>query len=149
LKKARWPVAALTVASWSYLVSVAFSQNWPGGECPPARIALSAVVLWAPTAAFVLRPSKQCWPFGAAFFWSAFVAVAYMGLFEVRYPHFWDAATSQLDRLVRMYLKFDFDVVFPSLIRYKRSDQILAAIWAFLSIGCVWLLNRGLKRESA
>jgi hypothetical protein len=151
LKKARWPVAALTVASWSYLVSVAFSQNWPGGYCPPARIALSAVLLWAPTAAFVLRPSQQRWLFGAAFFWSAFAAFAYTGLSQVRYPHRSDVAmaTSQLDRFVRTDFRFDFDVVFPCLTRNTRADQILAAIWVFLSIACVWFLNRGLKRKSA
>jgi hypothetical protein len=148
LKKAGWPVAALTAASWSYLVFMAFSQSWPGGHCPPARYALGAVVLWAPAAALVLRPSKQGWLFGAVFFWSAFAAVAYTGLSEVRYPHRRDVATSQLGILVRMHFKFDFDVVFPSLIRNMGGDQILAAIWAFLSIGCVWLLNPDLKRRS-
>jgi len=48
-----------------------------------------------------------------------------------------------------MHFKFDFDVVFPSLIRNTRGDQILAAVWAFLTVACLWLLNLGWNRESA
>jgi len=149
LKKALWPVAALAAASFSYLVFMAFSQNWPGGDCPPARYALGAVLLWAPAAALVLRRWTQRWLFGAAFLWSALMAIAYTGFSAVRYPHMIDLATSQLDLLIRMHFKFDFDVVFPSLIRNTRGDQILAAVWAFLTVACLWLLNLGRNRESA
>jgi len=149
LKKALWPVAALTAASFSYLVFMAFSQNWPGGDCPPGRYALGAVLLWAPAAALVLCRWTQRWLFGAAFLWSAIMAIAYTGFSAVRYPHMIDLATSQLNLLVRMHFRFDFDVVFPSMIRNTRGDQMLAAVWAFLTVGCLWLLNLGWKRESA
>jgi hypothetical protein len=77
------------------------------------------------------------------------MAIAYTGFSAVRYPHMIDLATSQLDLLIRMHFKFDFDVVFPSLIRNTRGDQILAAVWAFLTVACLWLLNLGRNRESA
>ncbi len=143
-RKVCWPVTALIAASFSYLVFMAFTQYWTGGYCPPARYALSAVALWAPAAAFVLNPYKHRWLLGVAVSWSALMAIAYTGFSGERYPHIADLATSQLDLLVRMHFKFDFDVVFPSLIRNARGDQILAAVWACLTGACVWLLNRGL-----
>jgi len=145
-RKFGWPVSALIAASFSYLAFMALSQYWTGGYCPPARYALGAVALWAPATAFVLRSSRR-WLLGAVL-WSALAAIAYTGFPAVRYPHMADLATSQLDLLVRMHFKFDYDLIFPSLIRNRHGDQILAAVWVLLTAGCVWHLNRSARHQS-
>lgn len=148
-KQSLWRAAALSTASISYLGFMACSQYWTGGGCPPARYALGAAALWAPAAALVLRRGKRQFLLGAAVAWSAAMAIAFTGFPMVRALNMSDLATPALDLLVRMHFKFNYDVVFPSLIRGARSDYLIAGLWVFLTSACVWLLNRGSKHEVA
>ena len=141
-KKSRWLVAALLSAAVASLVFMAFSQYWTGGWCPPARYALGPGVLCAPATALVLQRRLQRWMLGIAALWSTIAAICYTAAPALRYPYRPDLTTSSWDLFVRQRLGFDFDVVFPSMIRSSRMDYCLGAIWICAAAAWVWLLNR-------
>lgn len=127
--------AAVLITVGEFVLFAAINQFWYGGYAPPPRYIFPVVALLAAFAALALE-SRERQPivrFLAG--WSLIVAILYSAFPGTRFSSL--AGRSALGDFLEQTFGFNPAMAFPSLMRAKGGDYILALLWGSVAAICV------------
>jgi hypothetical protein len=138
-RRKTWQLALVGLPALAYILLAALNRFWYGGWAPPPRYIVTGVAILAPLSALVFSHRTPRVLVAVLAAWSLFIALSYTAFPLARYTY-WNVNSGALSDFLASRLGFHFGVVFPSFIRARAWDYLLALSWTALASAGVYLL---------